>query len=315
MKRTHALILLLLLTAGNAAAQPAWRPDALGSWELVKVEPIVEPKMTAAERQAMTAHLRAVAAVLRAAPPLSPLKGISMRAEERFDLGCEDDPCVRQQLPAYVHATMHMLHEVDGRIRLNDKDPPHFQIAINDPRAALRDHEFDYNRLFDAAGNEIFTSPAEFEHVDGAIVYDNNVAVLARPGRRWLRPVTRETFVRALIKRDGTHAIVRDMLLAELNAMTPEQRRAPAYIGEAESLSKLVEPNAEGAVALVTFDPAYFDAALPRTAPQLITIWYYWGPRYTEGDPNAEEHGMDVMRMWQLRETAKHADIAKLLAQ
>lgn len=65
----------------------------------------------------------------------------------------------------------------------------------------------------------------------------------------------------------------------QLNALSPAQRQAPAYISlqqtDESGLFGPAEEGSDGAVAAMTINPNYFNPALPRTAVQLLTVKFY----------------------------------------
>jgi len=90
-----------------------------------------------------------------------------------------------------------------------------------------------------------------------------------------------------------------------LAAMTPEQRAAPAFIEDAASsgsIPRLLEPNSEGANAVVSVNPALMDPNLPRYAPQVIAV------RITTDDPNWPEFAerLDSEIDWQALDKMLH---------
>jgi len=65
--------------------------------------------------------------------------------------------------------------------------------------------------------------------------------------------------------------MIRRMMLDELNAL-PVADRAQAFVGNSGTLTRLVPKDDPGAVALMRFNPDYFDDTLPRSTVQLITL-------------------------------------------
>lgn len=68
----------------------------------------------------------------------------------------------------------------------------------------------------------------------------------------------------------------RDALRAQLNAMTTEERSAPAWVSAAtqwqSDLFVFLSPGDSGAVPLVKKNPAFFDKSLPRTSIQILVV-------------------------------------------
>jgi hypothetical protein len=111
-----------------------------------------------------------------------------------------------------------------------------------------------------------------------------DVLVIAKPGRTPYRLVTRaELLERQIGDRAQTLAqlgpaaapVLRQAQAsqqAELAALAPDQRAAPACVGGDHARGTFSACNDRGARHLVAIDPAYFDPALPKTAIQLITL-------------------------------------------
>lgn len=68
----------------------------------------------------------------------------------------------------------------------------------------------------------------------------------------------------------------RDELKAQLDALSPTERAAPAWVSAANTWQPerytFVEANTSGAVPLVRRNPNFFDKALPRTSIQIVEI-------------------------------------------
>jgi hypothetical protein len=249
-------------------------------------------------------------------PLLQPPRGVTIRADERLDLGCGHNErlCGSRSVPAWMDvAVMGFVREADGRIVARGVEPPGFMIGVNDPTLALHGHEYDYERLVDADGREIFAGLRELERVGGTVVWDNNVVILTRDNRPLTVPVSREAFLRALIRRHAAVPQVAGPLRAELAALSPLARREPAWVGEAESISKLVPASAEGATPLVMVNPGLFDPALPRTAVQLIAIRFTYGARYMDEHPTPPNYAPDAIRTWEIRQALDYERLRSLM--
>lgn len=298
-----------------AGAQLDYRPDHPGTWSWTSRAARAEPALTSEERRALLAQLRAVGTVVAAAPALTPLRGVTVEAAERLDLGCEHDehPCRLPVVGAWTEVAMMGLYQEAGRVVPKRNEPPGLLIALNDPMVALSDHALDYERLFDERGREIFTGLTEIGRVGSAVIWDNNVVVVAKPGRSLTSPVSRESYLRALLKRHASERILVDLFTAELAALSPSDRKAPAFVGTSEKPSRLVDSATDGAAALVTIDPGYFDPALPRTAVQLIAIKFGYGNRYRDEAPTAPDYAPDAIKVWQTRQTIDYEKLRRLL--
>jgi hypothetical protein len=240
---------------------------------------------------------------------------VTIEATERLDLGCQSDepPCAPGPVGAWTEVAVMGYFADAGRVVPKRIEPPGFVVAVNDLRVAMEGHEYDYDHLFDEGGREILTGLVAIDSVNGTPVWDNNTVILKKPGRSLTLPVTREAYLRALLKRHASERIIVDVLQPELAALSAEERRTPAYVGTAESLSRLVASNAEGATALVTLNPAYFDSALPRTAVQLIAIHFSYGNRYRDEAPSAPDYAPDAIRVWELRKAIDYARLQRFV--
>ncbi len=71
----------------------------------------------------------------------------------------------------------------------------------------------------------------------------------------------------------------------KLASLSPEERKAQAWFGTTPgSLKGLVPPNTPDAEPLIKLNPDFFDPSLPRTALQLMTVYFAWVGTLTQGE-------------------------------
>ena len=155
----------------------------------------------------------------------------------------------------------------------------------------------------------------EDERVGTVAILDTGVVILGRNPRPFFVPASREQYLRALVAQGASKSQPVQELRDELAALSPEQRRA---------------------TPLFTFNPDYFDPALPRTAIQLITVRFaghtnlantrqqlHDRPDLLERSPITSERlafmvaagvGVDGYRQFQLAPLLNYAALAALLA-
>lgn len=312
--RRLGLAVLCVAVPVAAAAQLEYRPGHPGSWTYKSMRALAEPKLSAEERALTLRQLRELGDVIAGTSVILPVRGVEIEAAERLDLGCTnaEPPCALKQVGAWLEVAVMGYHALNGKVVLARDEPPGFTVSINDPFEALHDRQYDYTRLFDARGSEIFMGLAELDKtVGGATVWDNNTVILTRAGRSLTVPVSREAYLRALITRESKAPPVVELLQAELAELT--NRNDPAWVGTTETISRLVPPGTTGATPLVSLNPGYFDGNLPRTAVQLITLRFMYGNGFRDGKPTPPEYGPDAIKVWELRQAIDYARLRKAI--
>ena len=236
------------------------------------------PKATAAELAALRTALTSLEQAVHATPMLTAPRGFDIRSSDRLDLGCpvNSDLCRQAPLPGWIKFSFEGYSRWEGKTVTQTIEPPHVDVAFNDPGRAYFGHEAGYR---DPSGNVIVGPLVEVERVGNVVLYDTGVVLLGRNPRPFWVPVTREDYLRGVSAKlaastSGSDAL-EEAIRGELAALTPEERRLQAYTHrDSPAISQLAPASMERATPLYKFNPAYFDAALPRTAIQLITVTF-----------------------------------------
>ena len=109
--------------------------------------------------------------------------------------------------------------------------------------------------------------------------------------------------------------MVLNFINEQLSAMSSAERRQTAYYDSgAEDPTGLCSSDDDGAFKLVTFNPEYYDRALPRTAVQLIVIGYggYFA-NYEETEMMGFEEAGTIKTLYDLERTLDYQAITDLL--
>jgi hypothetical protein len=277
-------------------------PDQPGIWRTDNSFLSALP-VSAAEMAALRKSLTTIEQTVHATPMLTALRGVDVRALPRLDHSCGPSQSTmnpvfcRQALPGFIKFSVEEYAREDGRLFTHSDEPPHVDVAFNDPSAAYRGHE---TGLTDPAGNAIVGPLVEVERIGGLPLYDTGVVILGRNPRPFFVPASREDYLRAQLAKYADTVGAEGLsgqLRAELAALSPEARRTQAYNGRnSPNVSTLVPAPAyekaeprfaftrgelaaipdeqREATPLFKFNPAYYDAAIPRTAIQLIVVTF-----------------------------------------
>lgn len=320
MKKTsiRSAVLCALLSFSSAAtawAQLDLQPNHTGAWKYTWRNSLTEPKLTPAEMQTVKSQMAGIAAVIANTPLLQPPKGVEVAAFGRNDMGCTHDEhlCKWRPVPGWVEISLYGLYKNSkGAVVSFKQDPPGMTVAVNDPREATRGNEVFYQGLFDEKDNEIVFEPREIARIGDVVVYNTNTIILARPGKPLFVPVTAEHYLRSLMAHEK-EPMVKDMIRKEIAALSPARLRSQAYHGLSEgSITNLVAPRTPDSTPLVMFNPDYFDATLPRTAIQLITLRSLWSNDNAR-PPVGEEYDHAQYRTYELQEAISYDALARLL--
>lgn len=313
MKR-HAVIVLAwtatfcgsaLLLGQDATDKVSLLPDQPGVWRTAYVNrsagtPIGKPPASTAELTALRTALTRIEQLVHDTPMLSAPRGFDVQVSQRLDRGCPDNPvlCRQAPLPGWLKFDLETYNLVNGKAvtHYHDNEPPNVEVAFNDPAGTYVGHEAGNGRLTDLSGRLIVGPLIEDERVGTVAILDTGVVILGRNPRPFFVPASREQYLRALVAQAVSGSQPVQELRDELAALSPEQRRSPAYVasGGGGGYSDLVaapsyekapplfmfsrdelaalSPEQRRATPLFIFNPDYFDPALPRTAIQLITV-------------------------------------------
>lgn len=315
---TRSVIGFALLCEGvfvhNGAAQDL--PNHVGTWRYHDNTGGNVMPMTKAEAASLRTGLKTIGDIIGATPIASPPTGFD--AKVMYSLGtygaCHG--CAAAHLPTWMPVLIwpYGISPVTGKPEADGVEPPTLYVAINDPESAYHSYKLSYEGLFDANGVELFIEPRQAGSINGAPLYENIVVIIKRSAKPLWIPVTREEYLRALIRREETNEsnppetrkYVADVLRKELTELAAAERRSPAYIGDSRLLSKLVPENPDAA-RVVRSNPAIFDDALPRTAPQLITLRFALPLDVLSDGHISLEEDLGRFRLYQIQQTLDYA--------
>jgi hypothetical protein len=279
---------------------PASIPDQAGVWKPATYvnhspgTPIGKPPASAGELDALRKVLTSLEQAVHDTAMLTPPRGFDVQPRQRLDRGCPGDPVLCRQAPlaGWLDFEMEPYTSLNGTVTTRKGSPPDLEVAFNDPRKAYAGHHAGSD-LSDAAGNMFVGPLIEIERVGNASILDTGVVVLGRHPRPLFVEASREQYLRALTARYASTPPLAGELRDQLAALSPEQRRSPAYIDGVGQLTAApfydkspplfmftsrelaaLSPEQRRATPLFIFNPAYFDPALPRTAIQLITVCF-----------------------------------------
>ena len=291
MRRLFASILLLTLPVRAFAQTDSALMGKAGYWKPVTQRlPSGDPS-DGPDLQPFVNNLNAVLAILKRAPVLAQPRGFVASPVVQRELGAPHRP-----LTGSVRVGVLFFRKEDGGSVVPQDAGPDVAVSINDASCVWSGHDVAF---VDSTGSIYYDAPQDSSPVRGIPGFsaDSSCLVIARRGVPVFAPVSRERFLRnardtllarlravdaksasAEVRRamqpalDTVRAIARHYD-AELSAMSPADRRAPAWVKSSEAgPMDLVAPGTEDARQLVTPNPNLFNAALPRSAIQLMTI-------------------------------------------
>lgn len=277
--------------------------------------------------------------VIRLQPAAKPPRGVFLNAFVKADppLGAGKAGMPARPVMVFCYVMFNGIFEQDGRPAWGTDSPVEMSVYLNDPEHsgyASADYESAYR---DPADREIFYQPRTIGDAQGYAVYEGSrgleVVVLARGQRPVWVPLTQEEFLKREIRvtekminespeaaKDPANPLVARLARhkAVLAALPPSQRAAQAWYRRNEDLREpnLAPPGSEDARALVVVDPEWFDPSLPRTAVQLISVTFNYGPSFDPADPKPWEDGsVEGLRLWEMKRTMDWRSIGSLLAK
>lgn len=300
-------VLALAAFASTLVAQePPYLRDHPGGWVVESQR--FAPELTAAEKTAATTLVTEVAELLKQAPTLKTPRGYDIYQHSALEL---DHPGNASARPAVLSGILTFnLAPYEGGTRgaiPNERDSAvQIKIAVND-LSMITGGTMNEGRLpfGDEQGDFWRDTPESTATLHGAPVYDQNDdhwIVLRAHDVPIVAPVSRERYLafrQRLAKDEADHAqqnvarlnandpalagplaTVREQVAAlraneqaiqkQIASMSPAERQMPALVtGESPT-----EPPqfGEGGTAIVGLNPALFDPARPRTAPQVLVV-------------------------------------------
>jgi hypothetical protein len=314
--------------AGNAGLDPS----VPGKWSL-KLQADQEAErnyqLTKAENDYCRGKMARLIEIFKNNPALKSPGGFNVSATTRYTppddwYGQHKAPYKNLRVRMEFEAILPGLYRDQGKVQETEGGPG-LRVTFNEPNTFISSWELQYQGLWDEQGREIFLEPGDEHQVGGVTVYERgNTVIIAKNGRPplWV-PVTQEQYLKAQYqhyqrkKKEGKDdpSMVLDFINERLNAMSPAERRQTAYYSSGiEDPSGLCGSDEEGAFKLVTFNPEYYDRALPRTAVQLIVISYGgFFTNYEETDLMSFEEAGVIKTLYDLERSLDYQAVRKLL--
>jgi hypothetical protein len=287
---------LLALVPAIVAAQFQFHPEIEGRWKATSDYSAARKyALGAAEQQEFARKLDALAAVLRSAPAFQPPRGFDASLFTSLRADCAA-PCAAHPVEAdlalvflcYLPNSKGQLTAEDGRAAAN--------LRINDPYATIpadRRQGATYSLgLKDSAGREMAYEPMRTGSLGGIPVYDNARLIFAKGARPYWRPVSRESYLGALIAREEAQlgqmekeareswrrwqaeAAERNRSRAELHSVfkKTDPAQAETYLRESAKSEAQMEANLKEALRMATDPDAPTRAALKAYRAELAGL-------------------------------------------
>ena len=242
----------------------------------------VNLKFTKAEEQLVKSKLEAIVRYMQSSDGFSNPKGVEIYAHSEL---CDQSPLVPwlNSLTSKIYVEFHPWFMDNGEPKSRCGEcSVYFTIHINKPEYVFYGTSLaNGGDLFDTDGALINAEPAKIVEQDGAILYENGIIVISKPGKPVWLPMTVRQYDNLLLERQKkmikekpeesfTYQFFMDKLKEEMSSFSETELDKPAYqYGFGGS------PNAtEGMKPIVKLNKAYFDQSKPRSAVQLIIIEY-----------------------------------------
>lgn len=338
MRVIVSALLLGVLAASEASAQIdssqvgckncLWREDLAhkGTWTYKYDSSLGEPRIAAAESNAMRNTLSQIAEIAHATPVMSAMSSINAWVWARLDQQCPYNlqMCHWKPLGAWeaVIVDEYLVNAHTGAHIIQNQESPRVHIGVNDP-TELYIYGGHKGGILTESGYDVISVLQPMGEVQGLPLYDNQLVVVAGKKPLFVQ-ITREQYIRGIIHtydekvklnpdEKPSSDFMNDLLRKELAAMSAEERASPAFGGVNSSVtSMMVDADAPGATPLMIFNPSYFDTTLPRTAVQLITV--RTSLPVVRADPlDPEIFDLRSRSVWELRNTADYANLRMLL--
>lgn len=342
-KRILLVILLFILEIGIFGINQEAKADTdydghinfdksiQGKWNLKfqnSIETEKDYALTKEENSYCRKKMLQMTEIFKNNPVIKPMKGFNVLSNTRYT---PPDDWYGQHNPPYKNLRIRMefcaylpeLLRSKGKI-VQSIEAPCFQVSFNDPFHLISAWQIQYGGLFDEKGRAIFLQPYS-DHTAGNITFYGNKVILTKKDRPLWIPITQEQYLKALLyhyqqmekENNGDPTLLLDFIKTELNALSPEERSQPAYyLSGSDDPTGLCGQDDEGAFALVTLNPNFFDKSLPRTSIQLIIIEFGYGSGfngYEEADKMVFEKAGSNKTLYDLEKSLNYKAIEKLL--
>ncbi|MDR7489635.1 MAG: hypothetical protein QN158_11895 [Armatimonadota bacterium] len=282
---TAVSILLALGGPLAAGAGSPWAMDVRGRWRPWKAPTVNSlARLPAAERQAFAAALTRLAEPFRRVPPLNPPMGFEVAPYRAIEGGRPIRGVMWLAWYPYLRSCSTCPHSVYSDFLAS------FLLYVNDVEALF---EVPHDKVAADESGTLYREPRRLADLAGFPRYEqgvrNTAVVITRRPAPILVPVSQARVIRARIREVAQEAAryerARDewraraarerqrALEAELAALSPPERAAPAYCCYGSSRpSGLSAPDDPQARRVVAVNPALFDRAAPPQAFQLLIV-------------------------------------------
>jgi hypothetical protein len=228
-----------------------------------------------------------------------------------------------ERVKAEVFIPFCTLIQKGGKVENSCNEVSYIDVITNDEfqvyEPAMNYDQLDDHRALNQFKELFFLPHMLLDLGDGVYLFDwyyKNRVVISRSDRLLWLPVTiREYINRMLIyytaslKEGKIPQMVMDALKSEIAAIPVEMMNQPAFLSSnaERPLTSICGQDVEAASALCKLNPGYFDASLPRTQVQLITMTI-------EGHADSPEWGgINAKRVWEFIQGMKGSELRKLL--
>jgi len=272
-------------------------------------------------------------------PAAKPPRGVSLTVFVHADPPLGAGKAGMPSRPAPMTCIVHFnnILEKDGKPVWGSDSPVEMTFSLNDPEHSGYDSANYESEYRDSMDRDIFYQPRTIGEAQGYMIYESRrgleFVTLTRGKRPVWVPLTQEEFLKLEIRvtekmlkespDSGTNPanpfvarLARHK--AVLAAMSPAQRRAQAMYLRNEDLREpdLAPQGSQDARPLVVVNPEWFDPSLPKSAVQLISVTFDYGPSFNPNDPKPGDDGsVEALRLWEMKRTIDWKSISSLLAK
>jgi len=314
-----------------SAGDDGYNPDLAGKW-IDKPNEFVggAPGLSGAEKEAFVKEMRKITEFVRESPVLKSPKGFDVEAKLIISASSGDRQAGGKWQVRLISSGKNPEGQPVQKRAL-------FSVVVNDQWMITNENTMGSQGYYDLQGRLMFLEPVKQGEVGGFPLYQNEMLVIAKNNKPLWVPVTVEQLLKKTLsdfkaslnsvykdgplpegylqKEDHPMSIAIKKLEAELNSLSPEQLKAPAYVvsgWDTRLESFVVDKSEPGARAVVMYNPDYFDKSLPKTAVQLIIFYWTNLVQYQFEAPGFQENP-PVAREFEVLNTLDYKKLAALL--
>jgi len=287
-------------------------------------------KMTATELQKYHSTTEKLVNYLHQQPVAQNPLGVTLNVESRASYDSYDHASKPVKLTERVKAEIYIpfcnFYEKNGKINYSCDEVSNIKLRTNDITTAFESISKNFigdNQAFKDY-HEIFILPEKLRDLGSGVFFYNgyytNYIIVASNERPLWNPITVREYTNRLMaytiasmkesnNSENHKQEVLDVIKNEIAGIPAEMMSQPAYINgnNLRPLTGICTMEEDSTSALYKINPEYFDASLPRTAVQLITI-------SIEGHADDADWGeTSAHRVWEFIQGLKGSDLRKLL--